>query len=471
MKKTPILFTVYCLLFTWVAFAYTSKDVSNAVLLANEGIIVQRTDTDKYRLDDTITRAEAIGVAMKLGWIHLPETYLCRDYFSDVQQRADNWICRAVELAADNALVTRANKRFRPQDTITRAEALAIMVSAGKAEEKLPENWTDESLLIYDGTNTWQTELIAKAKFLGIISSQTYKKDSETHLDFSPNRAATRAEVFEFAGNIIKKKQPLSLQKLWITVTGGGGAGGGGATELTDNGDGSYILIFTEERETTQTPDESVPSGGGASEGPGESEIQGISLLPEPYPKITIKEIAEEPLQEIIKLWFNKPGGIKEYNGIQYFHSITYDMCDGNSYTVFSEEYSYTFAYICGGDYFDVDSQLLSVDGSMQRFDDKDVLTMYYGFLDYPREEWGNAKIYSAYGMRTSMDDSFEVFSISFQNITDVTFRGDTAKSLGNHTYEFLVNMTESWVVSTYKVKSKVNLNSFTLEEIVSEKV
>ena len=105
-------------------------------------------------------------------------------------------------------------------------------------------------------------------------------------------------------------------------------------------------------------------------------------------------------------------------------------MCDGNSYTVFSEEYSYTFSYICGGDYFDVDAQLLSVDGSMQRFDDTDVLAMYYGFLDYPREEWGNAKIYSAFGMRSPVSGTLEDFALSFRDVSDVTFREDTVKKL-----------------------------------------
>ncbi len=38
-------------------------------------------------------------------------------------------MCRSVELAADLGLITRANTRFRPQDSITRAEALAILMS------------------------------------------------------------------------------------------------------------------------------------------------------------------------------------------------------------------------------------------------------------------------------------------------------------------------------------------------------
>lgn len=43
----------------------------------------------------------------------------------------NDWVCRAVEIAADNDLVSRGNKKFRPQDKITRAEALAILLKAG----------------------------------------------------------------------------------------------------------------------------------------------------------------------------------------------------------------------------------------------------------------------------------------------------------------------------------------------------
>lgn len=41
-------------------------------------------------------------------------------------------MCRAVELAADNGIITRANARVRPADRITRAEALAILLKTGK---------------------------------------------------------------------------------------------------------------------------------------------------------------------------------------------------------------------------------------------------------------------------------------------------------------------------------------------------
>lgn len=49
-----------------VAFGYTSVDVSNATFLANENLIVKQSTNAKYRLDDTITRAEVVGIALKI---------------------------------------------------------------------------------------------------------------------------------------------------------------------------------------------------------------------------------------------------------------------------------------------------------------------------------------------------------------------------------------------------------------------
>lgn len=50
----------------------------------------------------------------------------------------NDWICRAVEMAADNGLVSRGNTKFRPQDKITRAESLAILINASGEYEVPP---------------------------------------------------------------------------------------------------------------------------------------------------------------------------------------------------------------------------------------------------------------------------------------------------------------------------------------------
>lgn len=69
MKK--ILLTLLAL--SILAFAYTETDVSNANYLATKGIITQQSTSAGYRLDDTITRAEVAGIALKLRGTILPE--------------------------------------------------------------------------------------------------------------------------------------------------------------------------------------------------------------------------------------------------------------------------------------------------------------------------------------------------------------------------------------------------------------
>lgn len=80
MKKLSLLFTVYFLLFTWnEVLAYTSADVAIANGLADVNIIVdQRTNPDAYRLDDSITRQEVIGMTLKLKNVALPNNYTCK---------------------------------------------------------------------------------------------------------------------------------------------------------------------------------------------------------------------------------------------------------------------------------------------------------------------------------------------------------------------------------------------------------
>jgi hypothetical protein len=72
--------------------------------------------------------------------------------------------------------------------------------------------------------------------------------------------------------------------------------------------------------------------------------------------------------------------------------------------------------------------------------------------------------------MRSPVVESLTVFEWWYKNTESVTFREDTLKDLGNNTYEFLVDMTENGKKSTFKVKSKVNLEKFTIDNISSVK-
>ena|GEM_PF-1347986 len=72
--------------------------------------------------------------------------------------------------------------------------------------------------------------------------------------------------------------------------------------------------------------------------------------------------------------------------------------------------------------------------------------------------------------MRSPAGVSLETFQSWYKNVTEINFREDTIKNLGDNTYEFLIDMTENDIISTYKVKSKVNVENFKINNISSVK-
>jgi S-layer homology domain len=205
MKKLLSLFALCSLLFALSeARAYTETDVDNATYLASKNIITAQSTTGWYRLDDTITRAEVAGIALKVRGATFPEWYICKKYFSDTLK--NDWICRAVELAADAGFISRTNTKFRPQDNITRAEALAILM---KSIGINAPSWASFDIFPYSDVvpSSWQANIIVYAAGIGIINNPNIisqadwfqVSDNVVPIKFYPNRDATRAEVFAFA--------------------------------------------------------------------------------------------------------------------------------------------------------------------------------------------------------------------------------------------------------------------------------
>lgn len=115
-------------------FAYTTWDVGTADYLAERGIIRDyRHEVSGYRLEAAVSRQEVVGIAMKMAGKTAPEGYNCQGYFSDAKfakNHPDAWVCASLEMAANDGIVSRANAKFRPKASITRIEALAIIMKA-----------------------------------------------------------------------------------------------------------------------------------------------------------------------------------------------------------------------------------------------------------------------------------------------------------------------------------------------------
>lgn len=230
MKKLLLFSLLSFVLYIGVSLAYTQVDMDNASFLGDKGIITKQLNAFGYRLDDTITRAEVVGISLKIKWVTLPEKYTCKNYFSDVKYDVvNNWKCRAVEIAADNGLVSRNNKIFRPQDRITRAEALSILIKAGSFSTKdIPGFEQGTEWVMSDATNKWQSEIFNIGFSLGIIDKEKLpRKENQWEMggyiySFYPNRDAIRAEVFWFARAIIEKQNRQTISLYYINENASG---------------------------------------------------------------------------------------------------------------------------------------------------------------------------------------------------------------------------------------------------------
>lgn len=170
--------------------------VTDAQYLARQGYIVSQANSDHYALDRDIFRQEIIGVALKITDTQLVDGYICQNYFDDVSNVVpNNWACRAVEMASDLGLVTRANTSFRPQDPISKAEAVAILMQSLGMEKASPisQYEFDEDVV------AWQKPYIAALVKLDII------RDTK---GFEPNKLATRGEIFSLAASLVRASKP-----------------------------------------------------------------------------------------------------------------------------------------------------------------------------------------------------------------------------------------------------------------------
>ena len=204
-------FAVSIVLFSvFSVFAYDDTDINIANSLASEDIIVDQSQSPaQYNLDAKILRQEVIGIALKIKWTTLPGDYTCKGYYSDTKQ--NDWVCRAIELAADDWVITRGNKTANPGKYITRAEALAMLMNAaGVAWDLSPDELPPDVPYTYDDANEWQYNLLVKAAVRNIVVNLETYTTEETgtlsyliHAKFYPNREATRSEVFDFASKIL----------------------------------------------------------------------------------------------------------------------------------------------------------------------------------------------------------------------------------------------------------------------------
>jgi hypothetical protein len=164
-----------------VSAALSGVDAGNQ--LATLGVVVDNSaNPADYRLGDNLPRKEAVKVMMNLSSIAVIDD--CSGQFSDLTSA--DWACKYAETALANGLVA-ANATFRPDDLVSKIEALK-MVFQGMGLEKA-EN------------ADWRAGYVDAAVEMGIATSFS---------DY--NTPATRAEMFIWAADAINMDDEVASE-------------------------------------------------------------------------------------------------------------------------------------------------------------------------------------------------------------------------------------------------------------------
>ena len=77
-------------------------------------------------------RQDLIYIAARIRGIplDLSSAYNCENLYSDTVRGVPSWVCEVAEKANAADLITSANKAFRPLDTMSRAEAYAVLLKS-----------------------------------------------------------------------------------------------------------------------------------------------------------------------------------------------------------------------------------------------------------------------------------------------------------------------------------------------------
>ncbi len=129
-----------------------ATDLESAQKLATSGIIKSGNTATDFGLNNTITRKEMMKIVMNLSGKNVSDT--CSGSFWDVN---NDWGCKYIESALSNWFIA-ANTNFRPNDSISRAESMKLILKA---------KWIEKAY----NTNDWQADYMNTALDNGIIST------------------------------------------------------------------------------------------------------------------------------------------------------------------------------------------------------------------------------------------------------------------------------------------------------------
>ncbi|EKE28494.1 MAG: S-layer protein [uncultured bacterium (gcode 4)] len=170
--------------FSDISDSFAKDDINKLV----SSWIIKWYEDKTFRPNNTATRWEFLAITMKALGINMNTGAVETDY-DDITSDW-KWIIPYLEKAKEfwiNGQQSNWKHIFRQNDPITRAEALAVLLSIAK----IKTSDAGASIEFTDVSVDWMVPYIAKAKQLAIVSGQTI----DWKLKFRPNDSITRAET------------------------------------------------------------------------------------------------------------------------------------------------------------------------------------------------------------------------------------------------------------------------------------
>lgn len=219
MKKDIIIFTVLWLFLAHNTYSYTPniEQINNVILLQEEGIIGSKSSSSQkiqeykkleqsvaqiqsinpdlvdqlvreIKLWDSITRREIIKVVMNMSWINIKENCIWK--FNDILK--SDWGCKYIEAALEMWVITHGEE-FRPNDNISKVEALKLILKA---------KWIEKTI----ESNNWQSDYVTTALHYDIIN--------ETFIDY--NTSPNRAWIFDIVAAVLIQEEEIKIKQSWL---------------------------------------------------------------------------------------------------------------------------------------------------------------------------------------------------------------------------------------------------------------
>ena len=191
-KKISVFILALLMLFVSVNTATATTGNLKVDWLIKEGYV--QGDSNGYRLNDNITRAETTKMVVEAGGLgsYVDGYKNLVSMFNDMNK--NHWANGYVNVAVINSLVNGyPNGSFIPNNNITYAEVIKMLVMA---------NGDKPNTEMYSGS-LWAVPYIAKANELGITQGVNIS---------NYNEKATRERVFELVYNTMFKKEPVVLE-------------------------------------------------------------------------------------------------------------------------------------------------------------------------------------------------------------------------------------------------------------------